>query len=339
MTVPPGFRATLIDPTVASNSFIVAGTPARGFNADVYLTLPSAQQIVSVDIGASEQPFASFAGLIRSGPGLGPFWPTIDAIGNYGGDMFVDDDKPGTNDAIWRVSPAGTATPFSVNASGAWDNDALAFDTVGVFGGDLFLVDGASASLYRFQPDGSKVQFATGIPDTSGGMAFSASGALAAGAYIVNAPQMRIYFVGANHVEGASSTIFTNLNVAATSLRVAPAGAFTYAGLYAAVPSQGQIVRVGSGGSNDGAFVAGLPGSSMDCAFSADGTRLWIRAGTELWLVECAGAAGDFNGDCAVNATDLAILLGAWGGAGGDLNDDGITNAADLGILLGAWTG
>ncbi|MDZ4752968.1 MAG: hypothetical protein SGJ11_00545 [Phycisphaerae bacterium] len=54
---------------------------------------------------------------------------------------------------------------------------------------------------------------------------------------------------------------------------------------------------------------------------------------------------GDFNGDDKVNASDLAVLLGAWGACGqcgqcpADLNDDCVVNAADLALLLGAWTG
>ena len=47
------------------------------------------------------------------------------------------------------------------------------------------------------------------------------------------------------------------------------------------------------------------------------------------------------NGDGAVGAGDLAILLGAWGSPGGhgptDLNGDGQVNAADLALMLGAW--
>ncbi len=45
----------------------------------------------------------------------------------------------------------------------------------------------------------------------------------------------------------------------------------------------------------------------------------------------------DFNHDGVINASDLAILLGAWGTASGDLTDDRTTNAQDLAILLGAW--
>ncbi|MBL9150291.1 MAG: hypothetical protein JNM94_16500 [Phycisphaerae bacterium] len=49
---------------------------------------------------------------------------------------------------------------------------------------------------------------------------------------------------------------------------------------------------------------------------------------------------GDLTGDGAVDAADLAALLGAWGGvAPGDLDGDGTVGATDLGLLLGAWTG
>ena len=47
----------------------------------------------------------------------------------------------------------------------------------------------------------------------------------------------------------------------------------------------------------------------------------------------------DLNQDGAVNGTDLAILLGAWGTNGGDINHDGYTDGADLAIFLSAWTG
>jgi hypothetical protein len=51
-------------------------------------------------------------------------------------------------------------------------------------------------------------------------------------------------------------------------------------------------------------------------------------------------AAPDLNNDGVVDASDLAILLGAWNGVGSDfdLNGDCLVNAADLAILLGAWS-
>jgi len=50
----------------------------------------------------------------------------------------------------------------------------------------------------------------------------------------------------------------------------------------------------------------------------------------------------DLNGDCAVNGSDLGVLLASWGApdfdARCDFNGDGIVDGHDLGTLLGAWT-
>lgn len=54
---------------------------------------------------------------------------------------------------------------------------------------------------------------------------------------------------------------------------------------------------------------------------------------------DICGLPGDLNGDGSVNATDLALLLVAWGAAGGDINGDGTTDAFDMTALLNAWTG
>ena len=45
----------------------------------------------------------------------------------------------------------------------------------------------------------------------------------------------------------------------------------------------------------------------------------------------------DFNGDLAVDGSDLAILLAAWGTSGADLTGDGNTDGSDLAVLLAAW--
>ncbi|MGA1224526.1 MAG: hypothetical protein ACO31E_08170 [Phycisphaerales bacterium] len=51
-----------------------------------------------------------------------------------------------------------------------------------------------------------------------------------------------------------------------------------------------------------------------------------------------AGDPADLNGDGAVGADDLAILLGNWGGSGtGDIDGDGVVGPADLALLLGSW--
>ncbi len=47
----------------------------------------------------------------------------------------------------------------------------------------------------------------------------------------------------------------------------------------------------------------------------------------------------DISGDGTVDASDLGVLLGAWGSSEStsDLNEDGLVDASDLAELLGAW--
>ena len=53
-----------------------------------------------------------------------------------------------------------------------------------------------------------------------------------------------------------------------------------------------------------------------------------------------SGIPEDFNGDGAVNGSDMAQLLASWGLSGPtDLNGDGTTSGPDLARLLAAWTG
>ncbi|MFO0828404.1 MAG: GC-type dockerin domain-anchored protein [Phycisphaerales bacterium] len=87
-------------------------------------------------------------------------------------------------------------------------------------------------------------------------------------------------------------------------------------------------------------------------AFSADGRFCaFATQGDDLLPVDapCAhvlrrrfGPANgaDINGDGTVDASDLALLVAAWGtgDASADLDGDGIVGAADLATLLGAWT-
>lgn len=73
-----------------------------------------------------------------------------------------------------------------------------------------------------------------------------------------------------------------------------------------------------------GMAVADLDGD--DDLDAADAALFWARA---------SFARG------AVDASDLATMLGAWGSAGSpaDLDLDGTVGAGDLSVLLGAWSG
>lgn len=107
----------------------------------------------------------------------------------------------------------------------------------------------------------------------------------------------------------------------------------------------------------------GCPNSTNDCCHESadfspgcsDSTCCMTVCGADpfccdtAWDATCASEAqaactcqvpctGDINNDHAVNGSDLAILLGAWGTSGpADLNGSGQVNGADLAILLGAW--
>ena len=56
-----------------------------------------------------------------------------------------------------------------------------------------------------------------------------------------------------------------------------------------------------------------------------------------------AACLGDIDQSGAVDAGDLAVLLGSWGDGGkgipADLNGDGVVDASDLAALLGNWGG
>ncbi|MFO0829282.1 MAG: S8 family serine peptidase [Phycisphaerales bacterium] len=70
------------------------------------------------------------------------------------------------------------------------------------------------------------------------------------------------------------------------------------------------------------------------CAGLLGGGRIDLAA-----AVGVVSNPADLDGDGAVNAIDLGLLIGAWGSPNADLSGDGTTDAVDLGILIGAWTG
>ncbi len=81
----------------------------------------------------------------------------------------------------------------------------------------------------------------------------------------------------------------------------------------------------------------GLTGPTCTMTITENGPNLGFM-GFQIVKEETAPACpADLDGDGAVNAADLAALLGAWGTDGADLDGDGTTNAADLAAMLGAW--
>ena len=122
----------------------------------------------------------------------------------------------------------------------------------------------------------------------------------------------------------------------ATSQDVSP---FTPTGdtIFTGTPCN-QITLIGSTGNNGDGGGTGISATGWLTLSAADtaGARYAIaRIKVGSTSSPCPS---DLNADGAVNAADLATMLGNWGNAGtGDLNGDGTVNAADLAALLGAW--
>jgi len=99
------------------------------------------------------------------------------------------------------------------------------------------------------------------------------------------------------------------------------------------------------------AYGTSAGGSGIDLAAAGCATARFVRirvpppphAHVEIDAVSRVrprAHASDFNGDGAVNGTDLTVLLVEFGGAGAaDLNGDGVVDGLDLSRLLAEWTG
>lgn len=92
-------------------------------------------------------------------------------------------------------------------------------------------------------------------------------------------------------------------------------------------------------------------GRRIDPPPTDDGTNRWIRARRRVlhptpqpvvWTIRLSRCEpADFDGSGAVDAADLARLLGAFGSIGRrieDLDGDLVVGSGDLAVLLGEWT-
>ncbi len=102
-------------------------------------------------------------------------------------------------------------------------------------------------------------------------------------------------------------------------------------------------ISLPGGLSNGPSLNTALDETGYVIAFNSDASNLVpfdTNGGTDTFLRRLPAAPiGDLDGDGAISASDLAILLGSWGGGGpADLTGDGIVDAADLATMLGLWT-
>ena len=80
------------------------------------------------------------------------------------------------------------------------------------------------------------------------------------------------------------------------------------------------------------------PGREM---FDFDGDSDIDATDVEAFWARASFPRGDLDANGAVDAADLAVMLGAWGASGSpaDLDLGGTVGASDLAVLLGAWGG
>jgi len=130
----------------------------------------------------------------------------------------------------------------------------------------------------------------------------------------------------------------------AAALRINDAGVIVglaYHPTAAGMPSQvpvlwvnGEIMTIAS------LLVPGSPSIGSPRELNNAG-QILVSGGPRLWSPTWSSPM-DLNGDCAVNGSDLGVLLASWGAPDFDVrcdfNGDGIVDGHDLGTLLGAWT-
>lgn len=128
--------------------------------------------------------------------------------------------------------------------------------------------------------------------------------------------------------------------IAVLLLAAASVGLLSAAGSGGGVAISWHTIDGGGGDSIGGGYeLSGTIGQPEGVAMSA-GTLVLLGGYWSGASGRTRGMLGDIDGNGAVDAADLAILLGAWGASGpGDLDGDGMVGAPDLAILLGAWTG
>jgi hypothetical protein len=97
--------------------------------------------------------------------------------------------------------------------------------------------------------------------------------------------------------------------------------------------------------------ICSLASQSAACGFDCNGNGNFdpgdVISGTSPdvngnWIPDECECLADINGDSAVNGSDIAFILAAWGTDGGvvpasDITLDGIVDGADLAYVLGAW--
>ena len=131
------YRAVLLLSDLGSKQMAV-GPGTQGFDTQLYVVLHEAEMIAQINRFGEVTPFADLGAFWP----LGEYWsPTFDALGRYGGSLFLND-FPNHVDG---VDPSGIVYGFTTNAGPKCvlspQNVTLTCDPYGAFEGRLFLTD------------------------------------------------------------------------------------------------------------------------------------------------------------------------------------------------------
>jgi hypothetical protein len=268
--------------------------PGGAWGFDVYACSPDTQVIERISADGTRTPFADLSALIPSGVGAGPWWPSFDRVGNFGFDLFVDEDSGGPTDGIFRVTPAGVPSHFTESLGD--DADALGFDTTGAFGGALLLIEGAgSESLTKYSGAGVAQAFAVQVPDFVGNLVSAPPGPFGGGLLIAGRGTQKVFEIPPGHAAGAAAGVLIDFaangsGVFPLDIAFAPAGGAFDAGVLHVVDSaSASLLKVDATGSVVGTFATGIPPGTLQFGLGgafADTLLLSdVSAGT-LWLIE-----------------------------------------------------
>ncbi len=138
---------------------------------------------------------------------------------------------------------------------------------------------------------------------------------------------------------GSWTTFTVTFDPSATQL---PAG---WGGYGAETPTGNPILPPGVTFRDVLAGVDAMAFTTLQPGFAFGFTDFTLRLDNIRVTRTIAPILGDLNGDGAVNAPDLAILLGAWGACPpkgacpADFDDNGAVDARDLAVVLSNWSG
>jgi hypothetical protein len=140
--------------------------PSGAYGGDLYLGGSFGVRRIAPD--GSRTPFETSVEAESIGFGQG---------GAFGDFMYIGDDDAG----IWRVDSSGTPTKIA-QLPGVHGVQGMVVDTVGHFGGDMFVNLADNSTIYRVRPDATFSEFATcDIGTGSDGLAFGPDGYLYVG--------------------------------------------------------------------------------------------------------------------------------------------------------------